>query len=918
MTSPYWRRARSWLARLARVGGGSRTDQEIAEELDAHRTALTDEYVRSGMSPDEARRRAMADFGSLPAAVETYREQRGVRWIEDGWRDIQLAGRGVTRWPLFASAIIVTLALAIAANAAVFSIVSGVLLRPLNHPHPEQLMYIDSRMPAFPRLAVSVAEYLEFQQFNHAFTAVGAYRTGETTLGTGDRAVRVRSATVDTPLLRVLGLRVTQGRLFDDAATGVGPTSAEVVISEELWRSVFAGRAVIGKTVAVAGRSLQIVGIMAHGASLVDAIPDVWLPLAFPADELLQRNNHNLLLVGRLKDGVSVAAAQRELDQLIDTWGARVGITPGGQGHAGHVLAARGTEGDGHVLRITPLVDQILGRAGRAIWMLQVAVGLVVIVACANLMNLLLARAEQRRREYAVRLALGASIGRLIRQTMAETVILALAGGTLGVLVARMLVAAVVRLYPSSLPRFAEVAVDAPVAVVSLALAILCGVVLAGVAMLPVRTTITADIIRSGRDGSPGPARRGAWRALVATEVALAIVVAVGAGLLWQTLHNLIVADSGFERAGLVTFSLAVPQATGDPQTTLVGIPNRGPVVTYQRVLDRLRVLPGVHGASATTALPLAHQLDANQTEIANSTTTSDASVPTVDYYQRVMSDYFDTMGISIVQGRGFESTDVTSGAWTVVVNQAFADAYWTGLNPIGQQLRPCCGGERWFTVIGVAANVTQGGVDTAPGAEVWFSIDQLATDSPTTWVAFSPTLLHVVLRTTRPSSALAATIERVVRDIDPAVSVARVRDMDDVFATSIQRPKLLALLLTSFAVLAVALAILGTYAVLVFVVARSRREWGIRLALGASRRRILWGVLAQGLRPVALGVVLGAVVAAVLGRLVASLLFEVGPIDAATFLVVMTAFGTMAAVACWLPACRAARLDPNVVLRDE
>jgi putative ABC transport system permease protein len=245
-------------------------------------------------------------------------------------------------------------------------------------------------------------------------------------------------------------------------------------------------------------------------------------------------------------------------------------------------------------------------------------------------------------------------------------------------------VAAVVRLYPTSLPRLADVAVDARVAVVSLALAILCGVVLAGVAMLPVRSTITADILRSGRDGSSGPGRRGVWRALVATEVALAIVVAVGAGLLWQTLHNLIVADTGFERAGLVTFSLAVPQATGDPQTTLVGIPNRGPVVTYQRVLDRLRVLPGVDRASATTALPLAHPLDANQTEIATRTATSGASVATVDYYQRVMSDYFDTMGISIVQGRAFESTDVTSGAWTVVVNQALAETYWPGLNPIG------------------------------------------------------------------------------------------------------------------------------------------------------------------------------------------------------------------------------------------
>jgi predicted permease len=398
----------------------------------------------------------------------------------------------------------------------------------------------------------------------------------------------------------------------------------------------------------------------------------------------------------------------------------------------------------------------------------------------------------------------------------------------------------------------------------------------------------------------------------VIAETALAVIVVVGAGLLLRTVHNLTTVDAGFDRSRLATFSITLPPASFDIL---------GRVRLYQRLLEQMRAVPGVHAATAMTGLPLERPVDAGQAEIANNTATSGPPIPSIDYYQRVMSDYFETMGIPILQGRGFQSTDAVSDGMVAIVNETLANTYWKGLNPIGQRLRPWIPGNDqnpWFTVIGVARDVKQRGIDQPAGSEVYLLVDQLATDSPTTWAAISPTTMHVVLRTTLPLVTLAPTITRVVREVDPAVPVARLREMDEVFSESIRRPRLVAHLLTLFSALALLLAAIGTYGVLAYMVTEQRRELGIRLALGARRARVLRQVMKQGLLLAGTGIAVGLAGALVVNRLLTSLLFGVGPTDVMTLAVAIPSIAGVAAAACWVPAWRASRTDPSVVLRLE
>jgi predicted permease len=889
-------------------------DAEAEDELRFHLEHQIEAYVARGMSQVEAKRVALRELGGMTQTREAVREVRTM-WLDSVWYDTRHAVRSLRRSPVFTAVALLTVALGIGANTAIFSIVNGVLLRPLAYARPAQLMYLTTGSSSQP-FPVSVAEYLEFQQFNRSFADVGAFRTGEVNLMAGERALRVRSAVVDSHLLNVLRVDPAQGRLFgsDDSRVSApalpggasAVTQPVALISYELWQSAYGAQSIVGQSVDVDGRRLQVVGVLARGADLMDTHTEIWLPLGFTDNERQARNNHNLTLIGRLKEDVTATAAQNELNALTDTWSARTGITPGA-GHAGHVFlpAAKG----GEMLRMTPLADQILGRAAQSIWLLQTAVGLVLLIACANVANLLLARAETRQREFAVLAALGAGRGRLVRKALTESVILAVAGGALGVLLARAGVEGLVRVYQTSLPRMSEVTVDLPVMLVSFAIAVVCGLVSGLAPMMRIRSDATAEALKSGPRGSSGTARHQVRRALVIAETALAVIVVVGAGLLLRTVHNLTAVDEGFDRSRLVTFSIALPRASFDLM---------GRVRAYQRILDQLRAVPGVRLATAMTGLPLERPVISNQTEIANSTAPG-ASLAPLDY-QRVMSGFFETTGIPILQGRGFQSTDVASTGGVAVVNETLAKTYWTGRNPIGQRLRPAGDNptDPWFIVIGVARDVMQTGVDQPVRPEVYALVDQVSTASLTSFLSVSPTTMHVVARTTLPLPTLAPTIARVVRDVDPAVPVARLREMDEVFTESIRRPRLLAQLIGAFGVLALLLAAIGTYGVLSYMVTERRREIGIRMALGANRSRVLAQIMKHGLLLTAIGVAAGLAGALGLNRLIASLLFGVQPTDTTTLAAVILTISLVAVVACGLPAWRASRLDPNLVLRED
>jgi putative ABC transport system permease protein len=837
-------------------------------------------------------------------------------------QDVRYAVRSLLRAPGFTIVTILTLALGIGANTAIFSIVNGVILRPLAYPKPEQLMYLTTRFPAFgfDQFWVSPPEYFEFREINQSFTAVGAFTTGEVNLTAGDRPLRVRSALVDDRLLAALGVQPAMGRLFTSGETdltGPPPTPGSppvqlppfVILSHQLWQNAFGSQNVVGQTVEVNGLPREVIGVMPPGVDVMDNRTEIWMPLGLNPGNRQNRGSHFLYLIGRLKDGVTPQAAQTELTSLIQNWGERVGVKQ-------HVFsplpandAARKTNpGAGHILQMEPVQEEIVGSAARAIWVLQAAVAFVLLIACANLANLLLARAETRQREFAVRTALGAARSQLLRQFMTEGVLLSLVGGLLGLVLARAGVLALIRMYPTSLPRTTEVAVDPLVLLFTLGVSIATGIVFGLAPLMHTRISTLATALKEGTRAATGAARHHIRRALVVAEVALALMLVIGAGLLLRTVANLTRVDAGFDRSRLVTFSMALPQADYPQASARAAL--------YQRLLEKLRGIPGVRAATAMSGLPPNRPLNANDTDIDDYTAPPEGPFENVDYYQNVMTDYFETMGIPIVAGRSFQRSDATSTGMVAVVNEKLVNTFWKNLNPIGRRLRPCCGDRPWFTVIGVAKDVKQGGVDQRTGTEFYFYVDQTAQQPPP--FAGAPGTMNLVLRTTLPPGTLRQSIEAAVREADPSVPIVRLRDMDAVFDESIRRPRLLAHLLGGFAGLALLLAAIGTYGVLSYMVAERRREIGIRMALGAGQSSVLAQVMKQGLVLTTIGVVLGLGGALALNQLIASLLFGVQPTDPVTLVAVVATITLVAVVACWLPAWRASRLDPNVVLRSE
>jgi predicted permease len=536
----------------------------------------------------------------------------------------------------------------------------------------------------------------------------------------------------------------------------------------------------------------------------------------------------------------------------------------------------------------------------------------VLLITCANLANLLLARAETRRGELAVLTALGASRWRLLRQFMTEGVLLSLGGGLLGVWLAREGMQALMRAFPDSLPRTSRIDIDPLVLLFTFGVATATGLLFG---LAPVLHTGAAGLLTALKEGGARGATsrmRHVRNGLVIAEVAAAVVLAVGAGLLVRTVYNLVQVDAGFDRARLVTFAIAIPH----PGVQYNDVAARARI--FEDVLGGLRGLPGVHAVTAMSGLPPKRPADTFDFEIANYSPSPDGPTTNTDYFQAVMSDYFGTMGIPIVQGRGFQPADA-SPALVAVVNETFAKTFWKGQNPIGQRLRS--GGDRgtWLTVVGVAKDVKQGGVDQKTGTEIYGLIEQMGRLDPRVVnLPFSnvPFTIHFVLRSSLPAAALSQAIERVVHGADGTLPVVGLRDMEAVFAESIRRPKLVAQLIWLFAALALLLAAIGTYGVLSVMVAERRHEIGIRMALGADRSRVLTVVMRQGLVLTGIGVVIGIAGAFGLNRLIASLLFGVKPADALTMIGVVALVLLVAALACLRPALSASRLDPNVVLR--
>jgi len=819
--------------------------------------------------------------------------------------DLRHAIRNLLRSPGFALVTILTLALGIGANTAIFSVVNAVILKPLPYPQPGQLVYISSQFPkmGFDQFWVSPPEFLELQERARSFSSVGAFSTGQVNLSAEDRPRRVPSAQVSAGLFTVLGVNPEAGRTFTPEETR--PNGAPVaILSHDAARSAFGSqRDIVGQAVEINGVKRTIVGVMPPRFDVADHHFEVFLPLAIDPANRQNRGSHYLYLIGRLASGATIGSARAELETLLANWQQSIAGTPT-PGAAPRMVHT--PDQKNHRLRFDPLQAQIVGGAKTAVWVLQGAVVFVLLIACANLANLLLARAESRHREFAVRVALGAGRLRLLRQFMTEGCLLSAIGASLGFGIAVAGVRALIAAYPDSLPRSADVALDAGVLAFTAVVALATGAVFGLAPLFHLGPSAMSMALKEGGQRSTAGGRHRLRRGLVVGEVALAVALVIGAGLLLRTVMNLANVDSGFSRSQLVTFGVNLPGATYTKSDQVSAF--------YTRLLDRLGAAPGVQAVAAMSGLPPARQVNANDTSIEGYKAPPEGPFENVDYYQTASTRYVETMGIPVVDGRSFLPTDA-QGSAVVLINQTMAQTFWKAASAIGHRVKPCCGDTiPWFTVVGVLKDVKQGGVDQKTGTELYFDGDQLGHVLPT----FTVNSMHVVLRTALAPDALAGTIHREVAALDPSLPVVKLETMDDVFAEAIGRPRLLAQLLGLFAGLAILLAAIGSYGVLSYMVTERRREIGIRMALGADRGSVMQMVLTQGLRLTVAGLVVGLVVSFGMNRVLATLLFGVKPTDPLTIAGVVVLITGVALLACYLPARSATRVDPMIVLRDE
>jgi putative ABC transport system permease protein len=811
-------------------------------------------------------------------------------------QDVRYALRKLAHSPGFALLTVLTLALGIGANSAIFSVVNGVVLRPLSYPAPERLMFITSQFPAlgFDQFWVSAPEFVEFRDWNRAFDSVGAYTVRSANLGI-EQPIRPVTALVTSELMPTLGVQPRLGRLFtlDDTL----PNAEDVaIVSSDVWERNFSGDpGVLGRVVKVDGVSTRIVGVMPRGYDIHDQRVELWLPLTLDPQNPGGRSNHYLYLVGRLKGGMGLQQARADLNQLLPTWRDRAK-----QQHSPNA--------EQHRLRIDDLKGDIVGSVQRALFVLQGAVAFVLLIACANLANLLLVRADSRHREFAVRTALGAGRNRLLRQFVTEGVVLALLGGALGVLIASFGLRSLLAAYPTSIPRAANVAIDWRVLLFTLGVAVITGIVFGLAPLLHLREQRLSNALKEGGTrASAGTARTRTRNALVMAEVALAVVLVVGAGLLLRSFWNLMKVDGGFDRSRLITFGLVLPTgAFPDAQV-------RSDL--FSRLIARIQQIPGVQNVAAMTGLPPNRSVNANDTDFEGVAEVEGGPIHNVDYYNTVTVNYVEAMKIPVVAGRSFQAADATGGP-VALVNQALVKKFYPNVDPIGRGIRPLArpGTQPPYArIVGVLKDLKQGGVNEPAGTEVFF----LAEQGPRL-TRSSPTSMNIVIRSSLPYESLAPQLRAAVREIDTSLPIVKMRTMEEVFEASVERPRFLAVLLVTFAGLALVLAAVGTYGILSYIVAERRQEIGIRMALGAERSIVLGMVLKQGLVLTGVGLALGFAGSLVISRALGSLLFDVKPTDPLTLATVGGIIAVVALVACLVPSWNATRVDPLVVLRQE
>jgi len=811
-------------------------------------------------------------------------------------QDLRYGLRILWKSPGFTAVAVLTLALGIGANTAIFSIVNGVLLRPLPFANPGQLISIGGfdtrRAPAIPNQAVSYPDFADVRARNHSFTDVAAYLDNEYTLTGAGPSLHVNAEFVSASLFHLLGIQPVLGRGF--LASEDEPGHLVAALSDEFWRRHFNGdTTVVGRPVNLNGRTYTIIGVMPAGFQFPvrTQARDIWLTFSRlamtddPKDTPMtaQRGNESLRVVARLKPGVVLDQANADLSSIARALAAEY------NSHAG--LGARYH------------LEDLVGDTRTPLLVLFGAVGLVLLIACANVANLLLARASGRGREIAIRAALGASRGRVIRQLVAESLALSLAGAVVGIAAASSTLTAILNLYPSNLPRAQEVNIDSRVMLFTVGLAIATGIIFGLAPAMQVSKPNLSEAMREG--GRSGTASRGHNRlrsGLVVAQTALGVTLLIGAGLLIRSFNRLSHADLGFNPAHVLTasFDLSETRYNPDQQDRFV-----------QELFNRIRALPGVTAAAGAIPLPL------NDDHFVISFNLLDHPVPEANEpssgFYDVAPGFFETMQIPLVRGRTFDGRDQRNSAPVMIVTQEFARKYFPNEDPIGKRVKIGAGdgvaraSYKTREIVGVVGDIRNSDLVKPAAAAYYVPLPQLMWGPPT-----------LTIRTQGDPNNITGEIRKILASMDPDAPLYDVRTMEDYLALDLGRARFQSVLLGLFAGIALLLTAVGLYGVMSFTVVQRTSEIGIRMALGANKKDVLRMILARSFSMTGLGLLVGILGAFALTRLLSSLLYEVGPADPLTFVAVALILGTVSLLASYVPAWRAAKVDPMVALRYE
>ncbi len=881
-----WSRLRSWLRTTLHR---SRVEREMDAELQSHIGAYADDLVRGGATREEAVRRARLEFGGIERVKEEGREARGVRLLDELVQDFRYGQRVLRKSPGFAAVAVLTLALGIGATTAIFSVVNAVLLRPLAIEDPSRVVYLQEQLKS-TSMGVSVGNFNDIKNQSASYAEISCSNFASFNVETQATPERVDGEIATSNYFGTFGVQPIAGRVFTAEEDQLGHAPV-VVISERFWRtSLHADTGVIGKPIRVNGLPTTVLGVMPKSFDPLLNDTKLWIPAAFTPAQLADHDDHYLNAMARLKHNVSMARAQSELAVIAQRLQQQYPLDDADRTYA-----------------LQPLATVLLGDQRLSLRMMLAAVGFLLLIACANIANLQLARSRTRQKEIAMRAALGASPNRIVRQLLAENLVLGLAGGAAGVLLAYWAVSWIVAHGPAEMPRLDQSRIDASTLTFACVVALLASFLFGLAPALRSASTRLNEVFKSA-SGIAGGSRDRVRSLLVVGEVSLALILMVGAGLLIRSALLVSHVDPGFDTANVVVGRVGLPDA-GYHEPAVAR-------QTFERMMTAAAALPGVESAAVVSRAPLAGGGSSNgllpEGQPADSTNFVNSQL------QIISPSYLSTARVPLKSGRDFTPQDTRDHAFVALVNETLARTLWPGENAIGKRFSCCEPGPKgrldptWHEVVGVVADVHAAGLDRQ--AEPTFYIP-LAQMPPASWDWIGRTM-DLMVRTRGGAVLPARELQAVVASVAPAVPIYRLSTMQQKISSTLERSHFDTFLLSIFAVTALLLSSVGIYGVLSYMVAQRTRDIGIRMALGASQERIVWDVLGFGVRLAAIGLAIGLAGALAATRLLASLLYGVRPTDAITFTAVSLLLLLVALFASYLPARRATRIDPIIALR--